>query len=194
MDLPQDGATEGPALTRRTPRSEFYGLARFDHPSPAPLTTLLTHFAGLHSSYAARIVPSPNGESIAALHDRIAYTMHRIVEALDADPSGPKALLICTHAASMICIGRVLTGRMPEDPNEEDFRCGTCALSKFVRRSRGEASAELEGEVRVDMWDKGAPEKIPKVQWRDGKGVMGGWDCVVNGDCSFLSGGEERTW
>jgi transcription factor C subunit 7 len=25
-------------------------------------------------------------------------------------------------------------------------------------------------------------------------GVGGGWECTVNGDCSFLSGGEERGW
>jgi len=179
------------------PDSEFYGLARFDHPSPASLDVLHTHFpAALHADYAALIMPSVNGESIAALHDRIAYTLHRVIEALDNDPEAPRALLICTHAASMICVGRVLTGRMPEDVNEEDFRCGTCALSQFVRRKREgkELGGEVEGEVEVDVWDKSAPERIPKVHWEDGRGVKGGWDCVINGDCSFLSGGEERTW
>ncbi|KAJ9656772.1 C6 zinc cluster transcription factor-like protein [Coniosporium apollinis] len=169
---------------------EFYGLARFDHPSPAPLKILHTHFSTLHPTYAPVIIPSTNGESIPNLHDRIAYALHRIISTLDADPSQPRALLICTHAASMIAIGRALTGRMPSDFSEEDFRCFTCALSKFRRRRRPDAE---EAEEDVEAWDPGVPEKIPRVEWR-GKGVKGGWECEVNGDCSFLSGGEERGW
>jgi transcription factor C subunit 7 len=88
----------------------------------------------------------------------------------------------------MIAMGRVLTGRMPGDENEEDFRCFTCSLSRFERKDRSKG-AEAPGE-----WDRRRPEEIPEVEWRNGKGVAGGWDCVVNGDCSFLSGGEERGW
>ena len=35
---------------------------------------------------------------------------------------------------------------------------------------------------------------VPQIDWRAGKGVAGGWDCVLNGDCSHLEGGEERGW
>lgn len=38
-----------------------------------------------------------------------------------------------------------------------------------------------------------ADDPIPNTNWR-GHGLFGGWDHVVNGDCSFLSGGEERNW
>ena len=168
---------------------EWYGLARFDHPSPASLEILQAHFENLHSDYAVENIPSVNGESIDMLHDRIAYTMHRVISNLDKDPAQPRALLLCTHAASMIAIGRVLTGYMPEDINEEDFRCGTCSLSTFKRRK-----VATKTEVAVDKWDPKAPSKVPAVGWKDGSGVNGGWDCEVNGDCSFLSGGEERTW
>jgi len=167
---------------------EFYGLARFDHPSPATNDILATHFDNLHPSYEATIRPSVNGESIPTIHDRIAYCLHRVISALDADPSGPKTLLICTHAASMICIGRVLTGRMPEDHGEEDFRCFTCSLSKFERRG------SIKEAQDIAQWNASTPEDIPVVNWRDGNGVMGGWDCTINGDCSFLSKGEERGW
>jgi len=40
----------------------------------------------------------------------------------------------------------------------------------------------------------GSAGQMPTLDWRDGRGVQGGWDCVVSGDCSFLSGGEERGW
>src|SRR5215469_14927494 len=107
---------------------DFYGLARFDHPSPAPLSVLRTHFPNqLDESYKPVLIPSTNGESIPTLHDRIAYTIHKIIAELDTDPTMPKTVLLSTHAAPMIAIGRTLTGIMPEDPSEEDFKCFTCS-------------------------------------------------------------------
>lgn len=173
---------------------EFYGLARFDHPSPATLEILHTHFPdALQADHEPAIRPSVNGESLDTIHDRIAYCLHRVIAALDKDPKGPKALLICTHAASMICIGRALTGNMPEEFGEEDFRCFTCSLSKFERR-KGDAEKEVDGKKGEQLWDASEPETVPEVGWRDGTGVGGGWECVVNGDCSFLEKGEERGW
>lgn len=95
--------------------------------------------------------------------------------------------MICTHAAAMIAMGRVLTGKMPEDPNEEDFRCGTCALSTFRRKDSSSKNEE------VATWTPEMINAIPEVAWR-GHGVQGGWECSSNGDCSFLKNGEERTW
>jgi len=37
-------------------------------------------------------------------------------------------------------------------------------------------------------------DPIPDVNWRGGNGVVGGWDQIQNGDCSFLKNGEERNW
>lgn len=113
---------------------------------------------------------------------------------------GPRAILLCTHAAGMICIGRALTGRMPEDVDEADFGCGTCALSVFVRRKASPQPSASSGDgtngtgtEAVQHWDPSKPDVVPQVPWV-GKGVGGGWDCVVNGDCNFLQGGEERSW
>ena len=133
------------------------------------------------------IRPASKGETLSGLHDRFAYALHHIIEDADKDPN-VKAIIICTHAAGMIALGRALTGRMPEDPNEEDFRCGTCALSRFDRREGAEAASP------VKAWDESRPNDIPAVDWRSGKGVQVGWECTTNGDCSFLKGGEERTW
>lgn len=71
---------------------------------------------------------------------------------------------------------------MPEDPSVEDFGCHTAGLSKFVRREGPAAAAGEGGELGRAR------------QWRTNGGVGGGWDCVLNSDCSFLSGGEERGW
>lgn len=124
-----------------------------------------------------------NGESIADLHDRIAYALHEIIR--KSDEEGVKAIIICSHAASILAIGRALTGCMPQDVEEQDFRPFTCGLSRFERRS-------LEAHADVEKWREG--DDIPRIAWKGGVGVGGGWKCVVNGDCSFLSGGEERGW
>lgn len=173
---------------------EFYGLARFDHPSPASIEVLNQHFPRLHAEKDPVIVPSTKGESIPQLHDRVAYCLHHLIRRADADPSGPKTLLICTHAASMIAIGRALTGNMPEDESEEDFRCFTCSFSKFARRSSTSAVAADGDWSQEATWNPKDGDLVPDIGWRNGKGVAGGWDCEINGDCSFLQGGEERGW
>lgn len=164
---------------------EFFGTARFEHPQSAKIDVLGNHFGWIMESISIR--PARTGETLPGLHNRFAYALHHIIEEADKDPN-TQAIIICTHAAGMIALGRALTGRMPEDPNEEDFRCGTCALSRFDRRDSAEAVAP------VKAWDPTQPDEIPAVDWRSGKGVQGGWDCTSNGDCSFLKGGEERTW
>lgn len=90
-----------------------------------------------------------------------------------------KAIIICTHAATLIAIGRVLTGRMPDDTSEEDFRPFTCGVSTFVRRGKENVATGVEN------W-AGPETSIPKIAWREGNGVCGGWDITRSGDCSFL--------
>jgi transcription factor C subunit 7 len=77
---------------------------------------------------------------------------------------------------------------MPEDPTEDDFKCFTCSLSVFKRRAPPD-------EITHDApsWNPTKPDDIPAVDWK-GKGLLGGWNCEKNGDCSFLTGGEERGW
>jgi len=165
---------------------EWYGTAHFEHPSPAPPTRLNELFPRYDLNYEVCARPSANGETIDELHDRTAYALHKMVER--SDKEGVKAIIICTHAATMIAIGRTLIGRMPEDIEEVDFRTFTCGLTTFVRRSR-----PIDKEAPVKSWE-GPGRPIPKVDWRDGRGVSGGWECKTNSDCSFLSDGEERGW
>lgn len=102
---------------------------------------------------------------IIELHERVRNALDHIITTLDNDPAQPKTLLICSHAATIIAAGRVLTGQMPEDPDTDDFQCFTAGLSKFVRKSSDPA-----------------------------RGVAGNWDCVLNSETSYLSGGAERGW
>jgi transcription factor C subunit 7 len=145
--------------------SEFFGRANFEHPTQPSLADLNPHFEDLDQHYVSSQAPAPKGEMIVELHERVNKALNRLITELDDDPRQPRTVLICTHAATMIAIGRVLTGRMPDDPDEDDFQCYTASLSKFVRR---------------DM--------------ESGKGVIGNWDCALNSETSYLSGGAERGW
>ncbi|KAL8715513.1 MAG: hypothetical protein Q9220_000849 [cf. Caloplaca sp. 1 TL-2023] len=163
---------------------EWYGLATFDHPSPAPLAFLKTLFPDLLDiSYQPSITPPQRGETVSRLHDRVAFALNHIITAVDAE-SGERdvAILICTHAATLIAIGRTLTGAMPGDSSQEDFLAPTAGITRFVRKQTAPRSEQL------------GTKDQEHVDWRDGKGVAGGWACVLNGDCDHLKGGAERTW
>ena len=172
---------------------EWYGRARFDHPSPATLPILRGLFPSLDETWKPSITPNTSGETVQELHNRCAYALQYIISKEDEDDrfngsTEDRAILVCTHAASLIAMGRVLTGHMPEDLTEEDFTTYTAGISKFSRRNL----PDRERPVSVKKWEKGMD--IPKVGWKNGKGVGGGWDCVINSDCSHLSGGKERGW
>ena len=127
------------------------------------------------------------------LHERCAYALQYLIAKEDEEDrkkqeTAERAILICTHAASLIAVARALTGRMPADPAEEDFQTYTAGISKFTRR----ALPDRQEHVSSKKWEKGM--EIPKIGWQNGKGVRGGWDCVLNSDCSHLTGGEERGW
>lgn len=157
-------------------------------------------------------MPSARGETIAQLHNRVATALAAIIADVDAEieaaeaKSGrrdDKAVLICSHAAPLIAMGRVLTGQMPADVNVEDFHVYTAGLSTFLRRRhprdrRSSTSADEDDDDDDALLAPGTrlvpPDQVFVPDWIDGKGVGGGWDCVANGDCSFLSGGAERGW
>lgn len=165
---------------------EWYGLARFTHPSPASPILLNSLFPAYDLDYKPSIIPSSSGESVLTLHDRCAYALEYVMSREDAADEEERAILICTHAASMIAIGRALTGHMPVDICEDVFKTHTCGITKFVRR------VPLSGKSGHEIWEKGMV--IPAVDWRGGKGVAGGWNCAYNSECGHLDGGEERHW
>lgn len=200
---------------------EWFGASTyFDHPSPASVSELYQHFPSIipnpstNPENIIHVIPSSRGETIPQLHNRVATALAAIIADTDADiraeeeqeagkdrNSKPtsKAILICSHAATLIAMGRALSGNMPDDPNTEDFHVYTAGLSTYVRRQKTQQHDEYhtqeEGSSLIAAGTKLIPEPELRVPvWKGGKGVGGGWDCVGNCDCSFLSGGEERGW
>ncbi|EFQ28445.1 phosphoglycerate mutase [Colletotrichum graminicola M1.001] len=178
------GANDAETVTIRPEHglSEWYGAAPFEHPTPASSDVLKSMFPHLDTTYQSAVFPARKGETIAQLHDRIAAAVQAIIDRCDAE--GKRAVVLCSHAASIIALGRVLTGVMPDNVDVEDFRAFTCGLSVYRRRSHS-SSAQTSGTQGPDS---------DTSSWRNGRGVGGGWVCELNSDCSFLSGGEERGW
>lgn len=81
-------------------------------------------------------------------------------------------------------MGRALTGNMPEDSSTDDFKVFTAGMSTFKRRALGSRSSDESSLTSGRVASS----------WRGGNGVGGGWDCVVNGECKYLSNGAERGW
>jgi transcription factor C subunit 7 len=156
------------------------------------------------TKYTPLLMPSSRGETIAELHNRVATTLEGIIGDVDAEINAleadlepeqrtSKSILICAHAAPLIAMGRALTGLMPEDSSVEDFNVFTAGLSTFQRRSTVKPPAQGSAQsILAEGTKLFRAESVP--EWEGGRGVGGGWDCVANGDCSFLSGGAERGW
>jgi transcription factor C subunit 7 len=162
---------------------EWFGRAWFEQPAPADAGQLKEKFfPWVDEDYMSKLIPDRHGEKIEELHGRITKALDLVIrdvdEEFEAAGRGEEdvTLLICGHAAQIICSGRALTGLIPDDADEEDFKCFTCGISRFVRRSKGNHEV---GDVE---------------NWRMNGGVAGGWDCISNSDCSHLSQGEERGW
>ncbi|KAL2156099.1 hypothetical protein VTH82DRAFT_844 [Thermothelomyces myriococcoides] len=177
---------------------EWYGSADFEHPVPASLEKLKELFPGLlDPDYRPAVTPNRQGESIEELHDRVAAVIEAIIAECDRD--GVRSILLCTHAAVIIALGRVLTGNMPDDFEVDDFKCFTCGLSAYRRRRRQglgarneDAGPVMKSTAERDTNSRG--EDGTRAGWKGGRGVSGGWDCELNSDCSHLSLGEERGW
>ncbi|ORY76646.1 histidine phosphatase superfamily, partial [Protomyces lactucae-debilis] len=97
---------------------EWYGVVSHrtaSHPSPATVShlqrlfpPLSSHCKLIHEGYQAQCVPSTRGESMADIHARAKHAIDLIIA--DAEAAGCKTILLCTHAATNIALGRALCG------------------------------------------------------------------------------------
>ncbi|KAL1889041.1 C6 zinc cluster transcription factor-like protein [Ceratocystis pirilliformis] len=157
---------------------EWYGAAPFEQPSPAAPEIMKGHFPALDlpslSASAAR-KPKATGEFPDEFYERVHAGLCAIVEYCDS--KGYKAAVLCSHAASVIAMGRILTGDIPDDITREDFHAYTCGLSTYRRRAKSAAVSSSNGSFEFQLAPGGSV-----------------WTCESDMDCSHLSGGEERGW
>lgn len=191
---------------------EWFGSAPFSHPQPAATAVLKPLFPAIDESYEAVVVPSPHGETLAQLQERVGLALRGIIGQCDAQ--GARSALLCTHAAVVIVLGRILTGQVPDSVDAEDFDAYTCGLSVFQREesgcgegSGGKASTSADSSGKsgqhahyqplsggVEYPTRSIPTVLTKRLADATAGFIGGWHCELNSDCSFLGGGQERGW
>ncbi|KAF4984039.1 hypothetical protein FZEAL_697 [Fusarium zealandicum] len=173
---------------------EFFGAAPFDHPIPASPKRLKALFPAYDESYASALTPSRKGETIQDLYRRVAAAVQAIIDRCDAE--GKRAVVLCTHAAVVIALGRVLTGRIPDSVETEDFGAFTCGLS--VYRRQGMQNGKLADQMTLAHRQQQGTDKQITADESESPiseaGSVGGWQCELDSDCSFLSSGEERGW
>ncbi|KAH0525149.1 hypothetical protein TsFJ059_007553 [Trichoderma semiorbis] len=184
---PGSGSDSGPpstsAATMIRPEHgicEWFGSAPFEHPGPASSSVLKSLFPAFDESYVSAQHPPKRGETLAQLQARLTATMQSIIDRCDAEDR--RAVVLCTHAAVVIMLGRILTGDFPETVDTDDFHAFTCGLSVYRRK--------------LDDRDQGRRGKgeLPDKEPNPSAVAVGGWSCEANSDCSFLAGGEERGW
>ncbi|KAK9470021.1 histidine phosphatase superfamily [Dipodascopsis tothii] len=115
----------GLAIRAENGVGEWYGRTRATHPQPADAATLKTWFPNVDTTYTPVAVPSREGETQEELHARAAAVVAELIAQCNADPA-VKTMLICTHAATKIALGRALVG----DP-AMDVRTGTCSIGRY---------------------------------------------------------------
>ncbi|KAI1180097.1 RNA polymerase III transcription initiation factor complex component [Nemania sp. FL0916] len=194
---------------------EWYGRAHFEHPGSAPLNDLSALFADLDANYVSAPAPRRCGESISQLYRRVATCIEAIIT--QCDKEGKKAIIISTHAAIVITLGRVLTAKIPRDVTVEDFGAFTCGLSVYRRQgidqdcsiatttnrtamardqAQGLANTQAAMHTVKTQFKVSLPTPSHVVDSHQSYelDLSSRWRCEVDSDCSFLRGGEERGW
>lgn len=125
---------------------EWYDRDRSDHPSPAPTAVMKRLFPDVvNGDYEPVLRVPTSGETMDELHARCREALARLLAELQNEPA-IKTVLLVTHAAPKIALGRALTGNP-----DEDIRTGVCSVDKFTLRD-GRAGAP--GDWRLDYTGK----------------------------------------
>ena len=117
---------------------EWFGAAPFEHPQPADAAELRGLFAAYDADFVSPVKPRVHGETYAQLVARVRAAMQALIRRCDDE--GRRSVVICSHAAVIIVLGRVLTGQHPDEMDTEDFKAFTCGLSVYARGGGAEGN------------------------------------------------------
>lgn len=119
---------------------EWFGAAPFAHPQPAEAARLKELFPAYDAEFVSPVKPRVKGETYEGLVARVKAAMRELVKRCDEE--GKKSVVICSHAAVIIVLGRVLTGEYPGQMEEDDFKAFTCGLSVYARGKEGKEKSD----------------------------------------------------
>jgi transcription factor C subunit 7 len=149
--------------------SEWFGKAWFDQPVPATPEVLQQWFPWVDQSYRSLVIPERKGERILELHSRIKRALDALITDVDREF---EAVGRAQEPVTVLICGHaaqiIATGRALTGDMPEDLD-----EEDFHCYTCGLSSFERKGNSH---------------------GMVGTFDCVINSDCSHLSGGAERGW
>ncbi|KAF6767524.1 Histidine phosphatase superfamily, clade-1 [Kalmanozyma brasiliensis GHG001] len=116
------------------------------HPTPAPAAYMKEYIPELSLSWSPLLHPDPAGETISQLHARARTVLDRIQTR--CAELGISRVLLCSHAATIIAMGRVLLDDDADGRRTKFVGAGTASLSKYTRRDGGQGwTQELNGDA-----------------------------------------------
>ncbi|GHJ87814.1 hypothetical protein NliqN6_4216 [Naganishia liquefaciens] len=147
------------------------------HPRPGHAEQLKQFFPDgtLDEQYKSTVYASRSGESVSELQARCDLFVNTFVNRIEAEFPNVKTIVIFAHAASVIALGRSLTG-----DKGLDVRAGCASTSLYQRKSA--QSNGSSGDRNAGQTKEGSD------------GGVGCWDCIWSGRANYLSQGEERNW
>ncbi|WVQ82531.1 hypothetical protein IAT38_004660 [Cryptococcus sp. DSM 104549] len=110
------------------------------HPRPGPPQSLAPLFpeGSVNLDYQSTVFPSRKGESLQDLHDRAELFVDAWVSRVEAEHPGVKCVVIFAHAASLIALGRALTG-----DRKLDVTAGCASTALYQRKPPSSVPSSL---------------------------------------------------
>ncbi|OCF37715.1 hypothetical protein I316_00842 [Kwoniella heveanensis BCC8398] len=148
-----------------SPVKEGTGL----HPRPGSASSLAQHFPAnsLDETYSSTVYASRLGETIHGVHDRADLFVEAFVGRMEELYPDVRSVVIFSHAAAVIALGRALTG-----DRSLNVIAGTTTTSLYKRKTASPTATSSNSSA----------------------GGVGEWDILWNGRADYLPNGVERDW
>lgn len=147
---------------------EWYKPDRGVIPQPAGFDVLAKFFPRLKNTWSPTVYPSDKGETEDEIFARCKDFLHKFIPKFEQQYPQLETVLFVTHAATKIALGMALMGfnSVHDTIDDEDtrLRAGACSLDQYVRSLHPKDDKEMN------------------------------WIITMNGNCEFLSNGEEMHW
>lgn len=118
------------------------------HPRPSSASALKSYFPEIDDSWSSVWYPSRKGESVPAVHDRIAGFLTVFVPEVQRRFAGAhKRIVLFSHAATVIMLARELVG----DRNLS-FRVACCSVTVLDRQNKETAAEDPARLTVVGVW------------------------------------------
>ncbi|WVO16809.1 hypothetical protein L204_104495 [Cryptococcus depauperatus] len=183
LEEPQDGKKSKKGIHLEHGLGEWYSPVRSGtglHPRPAQPIKLIPLFpsGSINPSYTSTVYPSRKGETLKSLHERAEIFVDAFISRVEGEWPEVKCVVIFSHAASLIAIGRALTGN-----RDLEVLAGCATTSLYKRKLLGSKF----------QFDYPSPPSSALLDSLPPCGT-GQWAMVYSGRHDYLPSGFERDW